>query len=68
MTVKWIPVTEHLPAPDVAVLVARHGGTIVSVDAKFDNGKWVKGEGANITHWAPLPRAPERQFPKAGGE
>ena len=45
MTVKWIPVTEHLPAPDVAVLVARHGGTIVSVDAKFDNGKWVKGEG-----------------------
>jgi len=55
---EWIPVTEYIPPPDLAVLVARHHGTVVSMDAKFENGKWIRGEDANITHWMHLPEPP----------
>ena len=57
----WIPVTDRPPPPEVSVLVSRHGGTTVSIDAKFENGKWINGEYANITHWMLPPDAPNKQ-------
>ena len=59
----WVSVEERLPPPDLAVLVARHGGTVVSMDARWKRGKnggWLRNDvGAEtITHWMPLPEAP----------
>jgi len=57
-TKKWIAVKDCMPLPDVAVLVSSYGGKMVYMDALFDNGKWIKSEGKDVTHWMSLPQSP----------
>ena len=54
---KWIPVTERIPDwKDGKVLVSTKYG--FSICERTVNGRW-KGQHANwITHWMPLPEAP----------
>ena len=55
----WVPVTERLPEPTVCVLAAYSSG-VVEVDAWGRDG-WMGENLSNgaITHWMPLPEAPE---------
>lgn len=55
----WISVDDRMPEADLAVLVARYGGTLVCMDGLFENGKWIRSEGKDVTHWRPLPDVPE---------
>ena len=57
----WVPVTERMPEPNVAVLVARYGGRLIAMDALFYNGDWIKSKYKDVTHWAPLLPAPNRK-------
>ncbi len=63
----WISVEDRLPPPDLVVLVARHYGTVVSMDARRKRGKnggWLRNDAGSetITHWMPLPEAPNRKI------
>ena len=54
----WVMVTERMPEPGLAVLVATYGGRLVAMDALFDNEVWIKSEDKDVTHWMPLPLPP----------
>lgn len=65
---RWIPVTERLPKQGKRYLVIRFGGI---TKAQFIDILWhdahdlwwnrlYKGQ-YNVTHWMPLPRAPEEE-------
>ena len=59
---KWVPTAERLPEEDRRVLVAcRTKKGVQSVNlAYFWNGCWHgQGSMAGVTHWMPLPDAPE---------
>ena len=68
----WIPVTERLPeiCENVIVYVvyhsSRHVNVIRSVVPAYytEDGFWLYGNGIrlqNVTHWMPLPDAPEEE-------
>lgn len=60
----WTPVSERLPEPDTEVLVYYNGCSVYTADVDrkgkgvFIGDKW--HEWSVITHWMPLPAAPER--------
>lgn len=64
---RWIPVNENLPADDVYVLILEDGRGIYFACYKEKIPQWESIEGffwhgdmlQNITHWMPLPDAPE---------
>ena len=67
---KWIPVTERLPDKNADVLCSRgnHIGALMDVytyvgddqwDDTYGNRSGTEDEG--ITHWMPLPEAPEEK-------
>ena len=63
---RWIPVTERLPAAGERVLAARDG-LFVGEAYLSESGVWRRSYGAlwlllgcaSVTHWIPLPDAPE---------
>lgn len=63
---RWIPVTERLPVPGERVLAARDG-VFVGESYLSESGVWRRYYGAlwvllgcaPVTHWMPLPDAPE---------
>lgn len=67
---RWIPVTERLPeiCENVIVYVVYHSSRYVNVIRSVvpayytEDGFWMYGRGIrlqNVTHWMPLPDAPE---------
>lgn len=61
---RWIPVTERLPESFVPVIVCRDGapGERIVEQGHKDVGGWWKVYGTrtkHVTHWMPLPDAPE---------
>ena len=59
---RWIPVTERLPDDDATVLTYKNGILEVQKYEKGRNGWSCNGwfwSMANVTHWMPLPEAPE---------
>ena len=70
---RWIPADDHLPEPDVAVLVICSGKyKNVTLDRAVELAFWLSDEegwclesfpeieDAKISHWAPIPRLPEK--------
>lgn len=62
----WIPCSERLPENSDAVLVCQEGGIVFC--AEFDCGEFypdefpnVPKQGREITHWMPLPAAPQQE-------
>ena len=62
----WIPVTERLPDEGKFILVYgdlypnKHDGGSIAVSKRMDCNYWQGfGRERNITHWMPLPSAPE---------
>lgn len=63
---RWIPVTERLPVPGERVLAAKDG-VFVGESYLSESGVWRRYYGAlwvllgcaPVTHWMPLPDAPE---------
>ncbi|MBQ6852394.1 MAG: DUF551 domain-containing protein [Oscillospiraceae bacterium] len=55
---KWIPVTERLPEENTAVMTYRESG--IQVEFRWYKG-WDNDEftPCQVTHWMPLPAAPE---------
>ncbi|HEI8943242.1 DUF551 domain-containing protein [Citrobacter freundii] len=65
----WIPCSERLPENSDAVLVCQEGGIVFC--AEFDGGEFypdefpnVPKQGREITHWMPLPAAPQQEDPQ----
>ena len=68
---RWIPVTERLPSGDEQVLVVVSGKPkenitlyeAVELATLYSDGwcleTWPEWTGADVTHWMPLPEAPE---------
>ena len=63
---RWIPMTERLPEEGKFVLVYgdlypnKHDGSVIAVSKRMDWNYWQGfGRERNITHWMPLPSAPE---------
>ena len=69
---RWIPADDHLPEPDVAVLVICSGKyKNITLDCAVELAYWLDEEknwclesfpeiqDAKISHWAPIPRLPE---------
>lgn len=68
---RWIPVTERLPVGDNQVLVVASGKPrenielvhAVEIASLYDDGwcleTWPEWTGAVVTHWMPMPEAPE---------
>ena len=59
---RWIPVTERMPDDDATVLTYKNGILEVQKYEKGRNGWICNGwfwSMANVTHWMPLPEAPE---------
>jgi hypothetical protein len=59
---KWIPVSERLPKPITDVLSYRGHRNLMQEDCVDKKGKWYseyKYDGANVTHWMPLPEPPK---------
>ncbi len=60
---RWIPVTERLPEMSQNVLVANKRGKIYDIDKAWWNGMYFDRCGKkpyfNVSHWMPLPDAPE---------
>ena len=54
---RWIPVEERLPDENMYVLVAQKNGFYNVRLRRRDTGRW--STGAAITHWMPLPPAPD---------
>ena len=64
----WISVRDRLPVrpPDVCglhvyrqwYLVALESGAVLTLSYEFDEDRW-QGVGSPVTHWMPLPQAPE---------
>ena len=63
---RWIPVSERLPEKDGFYNVVMNGDIWGEPDVwsatscGFYNGKWDE-DGATITHWMPLPSAPDSE-------
>lgn len=65
---RWIPVAERMPGPETDVLIVcryQNGAPFV-VQAIYKNGKMLTMNGewnwidiCDVTHWMPLPEAPE---------
>ena len=66
---RWIPVTERLPEihTDVLVVDKAHDMAVGSLEKLWDGEVWVcpfsavDDEHCRITHWMPLPQAPESE-------
>lgn len=65
---RWIPVTERLPKPlvEVLILTQRAIGKSCVMAGQYSRltGLWYIGEystQAKVTHWMPLPDAPEEE-------
>ena len=59
---KWISVEERLPEKDGTYIVFIHAQGVNLVDADqytIGNGWYEWGNHSGITHWMPLPQAPE---------
>ncbi len=63
---EWIPCSERMPENSDAVLVCQEGGIVFC--AEFDGGGFypdefpnVPKQGREITHWMPLPAAPQQE-------
>lgn len=54
LTERWIPVTERLPREDCIIYEANAGRVWFSYAEEVGAADW------NITHWMPLPAAPEK--------
>lgn len=74
---RWIPVTEHLPDKSRNYLTAFVDGTAMAVNEFMHPRDWLTEEGrkanpngkwywGGVTHWMPLPPAPEP--PKENGK
>ncbi len=62
---RWITVTERLPDDDATVLTYKNGILEVQKYEKGRNGWICNGwfwSLANVTHWMPLPEAPEGEL------
>lgn len=62
----WIPVTERLPKDDSPVLVYenKYGemyGNMQTAYYYHYQKRWIGCIGENVTHWAPLPKAPKEK-------
>lgn len=60
---KWIPTVERLPDFEIERVLVTINRNLVLGFPKMDtdrciNGRWVR-YGDNVTHWMPLPEAPE---------
>lgn len=61
-SVRWIPVTERLPQPNVDALVLTDAGSIRQGYIGHATGRWCSGGLVmvpTVTHWMPLPAPPE---------
>ena len=59
---EWISVDERLPEQCVPVLVYKNSNSEAYGDmetAYFEKGRWRGSCGEFITHWMPLPKAPQ---------
>lgn len=58
---RWIPVSERLPEEGEPVLVHKgYSRPDISCYRRFQNGVFWHGRGKEVTHWMPLPSAPEK--------
>ena len=53
----WIDIKEKYPEPIQGNKVLGHNGEC-AFECEFDDGCWCNTEGANMTHWMPLPPSP----------
>ena len=59
---RWIPVSERLPERGAYLVILQFGSTQMVADYDKVLG-WVRFDGwflTSVTHWMPLPAAPER--------
>jgi hypothetical protein len=57
---RWVPVGERLPDDDKIYLLCLSGGRIVVADIyAWSEGKYTHRWPSTVTHWQPLPEAPE---------
>ena len=56
----WTPVAEALPPDDTDLLFVRDDGSVFSGCRRGESYEYDTGEtvGMQVTHWAPLPKAP----------
>jgi hypothetical protein len=69
---KWIPIEERLPPQDVVVIISEYDSRknmeMYFVDTAYrlgeqwfetTHGEELKQKGSRVTHWMPLPDAPD---------
>ena len=64
---RWISVKERLPEDGQKIIATfRNEGGLIVDQARYSNGEfdfasWAYVWGDNVTHWMPLPQAPEEE-------